>query len=187
MKPKHQLQFKIVHVGDFNSGKTSFFQAYTQVMSENTFLKTLQKGKYEIELKMWDTLGKEEYTSLCSFYYQYSNAELFMIDLSNENSLEDIDEWFNLTHHCHPRDISKKPIQYLIGTKCDLEQKIDDKMIENICLKYNVKYFKTSSLKNIGIEECMNELVDDIMKKFVKNENENKNENKKNKNGCLMN
>lgn len=56
---------------------------------------------------------------------------------------------------------------FLIGCKCDLEPKIEEKEILEFSKKYEIKYFKTSAKDKIG----MNDLFDHLPIQIEKNLN----------------
>jgi len=82
----------------------------------------------------------------------------------------------------------------IIGNKIDLkgERKISEEEGKKIAKEYNLDYFETSAKDNIGINEAMIKIINDILNDRLKEKDENINnkiklEDKKteeNENGC---
>ena len=78
-------------------------------------------------------------------------------------SFDKINDWMKQINY-HLRSI-EIPI-VLLGNKCDHHNReINEKIIDDLCNFYNIKYFQTSALKNIGIEEAFNYMINEIIKK----------------------
>jgi GTPase SAR1 family protein len=61
---------------------------------------------------------------------------------------------------------------YLVGTKCDEGENnyvVDKESIKDICIKYNMKYYETSSKKNININELFEDIIENLYKKSLRN------------------
>ncbi|XP_010780635.1 ras-related protein Rab-20 [Notothenia coriiceps] len=111
---------KLVLLGDMNVGKTSLLHRYTERKFKDTvstvggafFLK--QWGPYNISI--WDTAGREQFHGLGSMYCRGAAAVILTYDVSNWQSLAELEERFlSLTdtanHDC---------IYALVGNKADL-------------------------------------------------------------------
>jgi GTPase SAR1 family protein len=44
---------------------------------------------------MWDTVGKEEFRAMNSFYYNGANGAIVTFDVGNRKSFESLDYWIN--------------------------------------------------------------------------------------------
>ena len=168
----NEYHFKILTLGESGVGKTSILLNYT----ENKFvkshlatigidykIKSLEIDNHNIKLKIWDTAGQEKFRNLTSQYFINSNGIFIIFDLGDKMSFDKINDWMKQINY-HLRSI-EIPI-VLLGNKCDHHNReINEKIIDDLCNFYNIKYFQTSALKNIGIEEAFNYMINEIIKK----------------------
>ncbi|XP_051938375.1 ras-related protein Rab-20 [Hippocampus zosterae] len=111
---------KVVLLGDMNVGKTSLLHRYTERKFKDTistvggafFLK--QWGPYNVSI--WDTAGREQFHGLGSMYCRGAAAVILTYDVTNRQSLAELEERFlSLTdtanHDC---------IYAVVGNKADL-------------------------------------------------------------------
>ncbi|XP_061696815.1 ras-related protein Rab-20 isoform X2 [Syngnathoides biaculeatus] len=111
---------KVVLLGDMNVGKTSLLHRYTERKFQDTistvggafFLK--QWGPYNVSI--WDTAGREQFHGLGSMYCRGAAAVILTYDVTNWQSLAELEERFlSLTdtanHDC---------IYAVVGNKADL-------------------------------------------------------------------
>ncbi|XP_054887449.1 ras-related protein Rab-20 [Poeciliopsis prolifica] len=111
---------KLVFLGDMNVGKTSLLHRYMERKFKDTistvggafFLK--QWGPYNISI--WDTAGREQFHGLGSMYCRGAAAVILTYDVTNWQSLAELEERFlSLT------DTANKDCIYaLVGNKADL-------------------------------------------------------------------
>ena len=158
---------KLVVMGDVSVGKTSILTRYINdtfdKFSESTigaafFTKKVTASTGEnINLEIWDTAGQERYDSLLPMYYRGANIILFVFDLNNASSFNNLrTRWLDIINQS-----GMNSIFFLIGNKCDLQQNIQDEDVINLLLNYDdVEYFKISAKKNEGLDELFTGIVE---------------------------
>ncbi|XP_017565467.1 ras-related protein Rab-20-like [Pygocentrus nattereri] len=111
---------KMVILGDMNVGKTSLLHRYTERSFKDTlstvggafFLK--QWGPYNISI--WDTAGREQFHGLGSMYCRGASAIILTYDVTNWQSLVQLEECFlSLTDSANSDCIFA-----VVGNKVDL-------------------------------------------------------------------
>ncbi|MFW9873974.1 MAG: Rab family GTPase, partial [Candidatus Thorarchaeota archaeon] len=141
----NRLRLKINIFGQVTVGKTTFTQKlsmndYETIMTSgaNILRKDLQIDEREIQFLIWDKAGPEKFYP---YKHLYSNTDggIFMYDITNKSSLNDISKWiknFRDTLEGKNKDI---PI-LMLGNKIDLEDKREvskDYALE-LVKKYNI-------------------------------------------------
>lgn len=170
-------RFKIVLLGDCNTGKTSIVVRYVKQKYNNLFSSTIgcsfmakiiEKNKIKYGLDLWDTAGQERYRSLLPMYYRNADVALICVSLNEKISENEnhISFWINELKK-YDEDIGDRII-LILGTKSDLCT-IDD--IEDFKIKIKNKFkdipiYITSSKNNINIdsvfEYCINILINNV-------------------------
>ncbi|CAF5142334.1 unnamed protein product, partial [Rotaria magnacalcarata] len=78
--------------------------------------RTIEINGRKVMLQMWDTAGEEKFGTLQSRYYEGTHGVIAIIDLTNEQSLENILKWGEEFDR-HRLDATSVVI---VGNKCDL-------------------------------------------------------------------
>jgi small GTP-binding protein len=170
--------FKIIIVGDPNSGKSStvlryvdhaFKHSYIPTIGVNVSVKTLKIGNDQVELSLWDLAGQAKYSTFRQQFYQNAQGAVFVYDRTNPASFESIPKWFSDIKKNHP-DFSK--LRHCIcGNKSDLVDRIQisNTQGQNLANSLNSRYLETSAKDNININEIFvkmsQELIENITQK----------------------
>ncbi|MFX0059567.1 MAG: GTP-binding protein, partial [Candidatus Heimdallarchaeota archaeon] len=121
------MNLKIIVVGDYKSGKSSFIRRYikgdfqeetTSTVGFNVLKKILKKdGIDDINLAIWDTGGlKSQIPPLKDKIFDQVDGAMVIIDVTNPNSSKSIKKWYFEIKDSISYDI---PI-YVIVSKKDL-------------------------------------------------------------------
>ena len=174
MSKSNEITFKLITLGNSGVGKTSIIKRYVYNIFETDNMATiginfsfkeltLKNGK-KVKLKLIDTAGEEKYQSLSKSYYKNAEGVLFVFDLSEIRSFNNISEWIKVYNEYNNDD---KIPRYLIGNKCELDSKVDDKLIDEF-LKQNTNYTykKISAAQNIGVDELFLEIAEKMSKNY---------------------
>jgi len=201
----NEILIKILLLGESGVGKTSILLKYTENKFSKSYLPTigidyktkiLEINNHNIKIKIWDTAGQEKFRNLTSTYFVNSNGIFIIFDLGDKLSFDRINDWMKqINYYLYSIDV---PI-VLLGNKYDNHNReVNEKIIEDLSNFYHFKYFNVSALKNIGINEAFNYMINEILKKngvkdiviekdfksFNLEKNKSKNEKKKKKN-CI--
>ncbi len=157
--------FKLLLIGDSGVGKSSivlrfaddtFSENYISTIGVDFKIRTISVNNKIIKLQIWDTAGQERFRTITTSYYRGAHGIIIVFDLTNINSLENIDQWFDNIHKYGNENIQK----ILVGNKSDLlrDKNITQLYIQEIIDKYNLIYIESSAKKDININNIFNEL-----------------------------
>jgi small GTP-binding protein len=159
--------FKVPFVGDGGVGKTSFvlryvqrkfFQEYKMTIGVDFQVKSeqLPDGTL-VKVQLWDTGGQERFTSIRSMYYRGSSGFVFLFDVTNRRSFENLDRWFDEIYK-HVPDARI----VLIGNKIDLasQRVISTGEGQNYALSKGVLFAEASAKTGEGVSEAMRKLLE---------------------------
>ena len=175
----YDLLYKIIIVGDTCVGKSNILSRYIKdVFREDSKStvgvelgnKLLKVKGTNTKLQIWDTAGQERYRSITSSYYKGSHGCFIVYDISNEQSFENVEKWFEQVQKEGSKDVSI----ILVGNKCDLEneRQVPKEKGEEKAKRLNIPFFETSALSNIKIGDIFTEIAENIFDRTggVKNE-----------------
>lgn len=141
------LKLKIILLGESAVGKTSILLQYISEHNRLTYgeapgitRKSLSEhvqptigfdfkhittfiGNAQIKIELWDTAGQERYRSLLSQYYRNASAAIFVFDVTNLKSFNDINDYW-LPEFMKTSTNNNFIVKFLIGNKCDLKDDV---------------------------------------------------------------
>ena len=93
--------FKIVTLGNPNTGKTcllsryfkNIFEKHSPTITVDFFTKSFKMDGKNVLLTAYDTAGSENYMSITSKYVRDKHCVLFVYDLTDRNTFEDMNKW----------------------------------------------------------------------------------------------
>lgn len=182
MSSEHDYNSKILIIGDAGCGKSSLINRYIDGEYNDNYYNTIgvdfkikyfEKNGKKIKMNIWDTAGQEKFKSLVSSYYRNSDIIILVFDLTNQITFKNIDKWYSdIEHICKIDNLQL----FLVGTKADVgidKYVVDQNMIKEKCLEYNMKYYETSAKKNYNLTELFNDIFDEVyIIKAIKEEQE---------------
>ena len=199
MEPgEYDYIFKLLAIGDSNSGKSALLLKYTDTKCNESFVPTigvdfvikislnnqkyfLQKIKIieiqgkSVKLQIWDTAGEERFKNIISSYYRGASWILLLYDITDRESFESLNSWLIDIEKNTKKDVCK----ILIGTNFDLEndRKVTYQEGKEFATKNGMKFIEVSVENNININEAFDILLEDIMNK-ISNKKEKKDDEK---------
>ena len=180
------VDLKIILIGNVSTGKTSIVDRYINnkfrdkiraTISPNFSYKLIKKNGIIYRLQFWDIPGQDRSPTLTSVFCRDAHGFLFCCDATLEKTRNDILKWKKSLEDFI--DISDIP-GIIMENKCDLlgnendyEKGIDE--LKKFSDKNNFcGSFRTSALNGYNIDNSMNFLVEEIIRKIdieVKNNN----------------
>ena len=155
-------KFKILIFGDGGVGKTTFVNRYlTGVYTTGSItigvdfhIKLLEIDGDEITLRIWDFAGEQKFRILFPSYVSGASGALVLYDITNKESLYDLESWINIIDNVE----SPPRTRILIEHKIDLEdQRVVTRKEAN---KFHKKYNFQGEI--IGASAKTGENVEDV-------------------------
>ena len=163
-------QLKITVLGQYFVGKTSIVGRFVEGTFDDTYSATIgftflsKKVKYHDKdyiLNIWDTSGSERHRAVAPNYYRGSDGCILVYDLTNPQSLQELEFWLTEFRNLSKTAEDAVPI-ILIGNKSDLDHSQDTVLeAEQFAANHNIsKHLVASALEGTNVEEAFNTLVE---------------------------
>jgi small GTP-binding protein len=174
---KHKYLFRICLLGDSGVGKTSvltrfcdnsFKENYNSTLGVDFRIVTLKYKDIISKLNIWDTAGQERFKSLAVNYLHNSHSFIFVFDITNKESFENITNWINLSFDTNKNSI----INFLIGNKCDKDsdRKVQQSEAEQLAKERNLHYLETSAKNDENIQKLFYYITYKLIKHYDNND-----------------
>ena len=164
------IKYSIILLGNSYVGKTSIFRRLSKVKYDDVYSLTIGVDitKYYIkyknkkyELIFHDTGGLEQYRSLTKNFLQNKNGVLFIYDITDKKSFNDLEYWYNLY-----KEQNEMVVGLIIGNKCDLEldRKVDEEDAKDFADIHGLKYIETSAKLDKNVKKAIALILEEIIK-----------------------
>ena len=170
-------EIKIIIIGNSNTGKTSFVNKWTKgtftdfykatVVSEFSHKIYQHKDKF-YRIQLWDLAGQDQNTHITKIFSKNSHGCVVLCDITNKDTLkwkESVDESTRFIDN----DILPS---VLVQNKIDLvdeEALKDEEEIKKFAEDNKfIGYFRTSVKMGVGVDECMDFLIGNILERIEK-------------------
>ena len=107
--------FNVLLLGDEQTGKTqiaeiglmgkSSTETFQKTIVPSFFLRKFQLNEEEFTIRLWDTAGDERFRSVLLMYFSSADSFLLVYDVSNVNSFNNIDSYFQMINEYKPGQI----------------------------------------------------------------------------------
>jgi Ras-related protein Rab-1A len=164
------ITYKLIIIGDLGVGKTCLVKRYvdgehtydyTSTIGVDFLTKSVEIDKKQYKLNMWDTTGQERFQSITTSFYRDTNCVLLVFDLNDAQSFTALKYYMErIRNFCN----ENTPV-FLVGNKCDLENKVSKNNINLFIEENNIKgYVSTSSKNNTGVNDIFSMILDYVIK-----------------------
>jgi small GTP-binding protein len=181
-------ELKIIVIGNSNTGKTSFVNKWTKgtftdfykatVVSEFSY-KIYKYKEKSYRIQMWDLAGQDQNTCITKIFSKNAHGCLVLCDITNKDTMNDTLKWkASVDESTRFLDGEILP-SVLVENKIDLvEEDVvkDENEIKQFAENNKfIGYFRTSVKMGIGVDECMEFLINHILERIEKCSKDGKN------------
>ena len=170
MSSQYDYLYKVIFIGDSDTGKSSLSQriahdsfnpTYIDTIGVDFFIKYIKISGKIIKLQMWDTAGADRFRSITKSYYRGSNIICLVYDVTNLNSFKNIKNWMK-----DIEDFKKEKVYIvLVGNKCDsLDRVITEEEGINLAKEYKIDFLETSAKNDKNIFELLYNRINNLTK-----------------------
>ncbi|VEN49423.1 unnamed protein product [Callosobruchus maculatus] len=143
--------YKVIVIGDPNVGKTTltyrfcegkFLDAAEATIGVEFRSKIVNIDGEDITLQLWDTAGQERHrASMIRHYYRNAHAIIFVYDVTNRATFENLKRWIDESNQNCLDDIPR----ILVGNKCDGHSVVPTNEAQHFADQYAMPVFETSA------------------------------------------
>ena len=163
---KNLTTCKVIFIGESAVGKTNIISKFRYNTYEESYLttigldfhvKTLNIRGKQIKLNIWDTAGHAKFRQILDQYYKIANVICFCYDITNKNSISNIETWINSAREYVNNDV----IFYAVGNKTDQTyyREIDTDEIKQYCDENNIIHIEVSALESTNISNLFYDIA----------------------------
>lgn len=176
MQQSNELLFKLLVVGDMNTGKTCLVRKYVHgifytgtrpTVGVDFAIKALTYKENTCTLQLWDIAGQERYRNMTRTFYQNAVGAVVVVDITNKATLKAAELW--------KQDIDAKvfvggtnnplPVMLLLN-KCDLgegEVGTNAEIEEFVSKNKFVGWMKVSAQDGTNVNEAFEKMIGNMI------------------------
>jgi Ras-related protein Rab-18 len=165
--------FKVLVVGDANTGKTSLIGRYTKgvfndkessTIGTEFAVKVLTLRSKKIKLSIWDTAGQERFRSLTTNWYRQAHAVIIVYDITSRSSFDNISSWFDEVER---NTTFKNAAKIIVGNKSDLDRQggrvVAYEEGEALARERKTMFIECSAKEDVGVTQAFDELMEKVL------------------------
>ena len=167
---KNEEIIKIMILGNYSVGKTSFLIRFTKNKFDETYLATIgidyiyriiNIENKQYKLMFYDTAGEEKYKSIPKNHIKNVQGIILMYDITNKKSFDSIIDWISDVKEIKGENFP----MILVGNKIDLNElrEVTEEMGYELAEKNQIEFFETSNKDGTNIQEAGLEIVYKIL------------------------
>ena len=123
----------------------------------------IKEGGY-IKAQIWDSAGQERYKAIVAGHYRRAAGALIVFDVTKKSTFEHATNWLKNINEM----AEKNCISYLIGNKADLIEgneslrEVSVEEAQKYAKENGLKYYESSALTGMKINDCFEDLLQEI-------------------------
>ena len=169
----YESLFKILIVGDINTGKTAILDQFTNGHFDHSYISTigidfnvkivaLDKDT-KVKLQIWDTCGQERFRALTRSYYRNAQAIIIVYDITSRESFEKSKVWIKEAENY----VDNSVLIVLVGNKTDLypKRKIEYFEGHKLAEEHFMNFFEVSAKYDNNIETLFRFIGENLYQK----------------------
>jgi len=164
----------VIIIGDSGVGKTAILSKYvkgifpvapapTIAIEFATKIIQIKEGGY-IKAQIWDSAGQERYKAIVAGHYRRAAGALIVYDVTKRSTFEHATSWLQ-----NIKEMAEKNcITYLVGNKVDLvdinekNREVSIEEAQKYAKENGLKFYEASALTNVRINDCFEDLLQEI-------------------------
>lgn len=162
--------FKILIVGDINTGKTAILDQFANGHFDGFYISTIGidfnvkiialDQDTKVKLQVWDTCGQERFRALTRSYYRNAHAVIIVYDITNRSTFEKAKIWIKEVDNY----VDKSVLTVLVGNKTDLylTRQVQYYEAHKLAEENFMDYFETSAKYDNNIETLFKFIADKL-------------------------
>ena len=165
----HDLQIKLMMIGDQAVGKTALLVRYADDNFSEVLLptigidfkiKTIEMQGKRVKLQIWDTAGQERFRTITSSYYRGAHGIIVVYDVTDAESFNNVKQWLNEIDRYANENVNK----LLVGNKSDLTAKraVDYETAKAFADEIGIPFLETSAKNATNVEQAFMTMAGEI-------------------------
>jgi small GTP-binding protein len=165
-----QAEFKVVMLGDTNTGKTSlvlrFAEGYYREEARSATVgaffitKRLQVQGITCKIQIWDTAGQEQFKCMAPMYYRNAAAAIVCYDVTCPSSYTTMRFWLDELHRNIP---AGNIVICIAATKTDLIPAVDLAQAEQMATSMGAMFVDTSAKTNTNVISLFRKVAERVL------------------------